>query len=102
MKKQNEKYIQKITEILKIGGRSEKTILNYTCAINRFFEYFSDVKDISKLNETDILEYLKKAYLSKGSNRNTYNMNICAIKYFYCICFKKEFSNKLLPHAKRI
>jgi site-specific recombinase XerD len=102
MKNQNENYIQKITEILRIGGRSERTILNYTCAINRFLKYFSDINDISQLNESDVLEYIKNAYLVNGSSENTYNMNIYAIKYFYCICFNKEFNNKLLPHSKRI
>ena len=84
-----------------MGGRSEKTIDNYVCAINRFFKYFED-KDVSQLKEEDIVEYIKHNYLNKNSSTYTYNMNICAIKYFYSINFRKEFNNKLLPHAKVI
>lgn len=91
--------IQKVIDTLKIGGRSEKTINNYVCAINRFLNYFKN-KDISKLNEDDVLEYIKHNYLSKNCTANTYNMNISAIKYFYCINYNKEFNSKLLPHAK--
>lgn len=93
--------IQKVINTLKIGARSEKTILNYVHAIIRFLKYFSD-EDISILTEDDILEYIKNCYLSKSCSGNTYNMNICAIKYFYSINFNKEFNKKLLPHAKLI
>ena len=58
------------------------------------------VIDISKFSETEIIEYIKHKYLDKLCSVNTYNMNICAIKYFYVINFNKEFNNKLLPHAK--
>ena len=36
--------LQKVIDTLKIGGRSEKTIDNYVCAINRFFSYFKNEK----------------------------------------------------------
>lgn len=100
MPNERKEQLQKVIDTLRMGARSEKTISNYVHAIDRFFKYF-DSKDISKLNESDIVEYIKKNYLSKKCSTNTYNMNICAIKYFYSINFNKEFNNKLLPHAKR-
>ena len=84
---------------LRIGGRSEKTILNYSCAIKRFYSFF-EKKDISKLKEEDILKYIQKKYLNKSCSANTYNMNICAIKYFYSINFNIKLNDKLLPHSK--
>lgn len=93
------KQIQKVIDTLNMGGRSEKTIKNYVYAIHRFLLHFQD-KDISKFSETEIIEYIKHKYLDKSYSVNTYNMNICAIKYFYVINFNKEFNNKLLPHAK--
>lgn len=95
------KQVKKVIDTLRMGGRSEKTIDNYVCAVNRFLVYFGN-KDISKLDEDDIVEYVKHNYLNKKCSTNTYNMNICAIKYFYSINFKKEFNNKLLPRAKVI
>lgn len=91
--------IQKVIDILTMGGRSKKTIDNYVCAISRFLDYFED-KDISKLNESDVIEYIKNNYLNKQCAANTYNMNISAIKYFYSVNYNKELNNKLLPHAK--
>lgn len=93
--------IQKVIDTLIMGGRSKKTIENYVCAINRFLDYFEN-KDISKLNESDVIEYIKNNYLNKQCATNTYNMNISAIKYFYSINYNKELNNKLLPHAKLI
>lgn len=93
------KQIQKVIDILKIGGNSDNTIENYVSAINRFIAYFHD-KDIAKLNEDDILEYVKRNFLDKSRAGSTYNLNICAIKYFYAINFNKQFNNKLLPRAK--
>ena len=99
MKNQRKKLLQKMENTLRIGGRSEKTILNYSCAINRFYDFF-EKKDISKLNEEDILDYIKKKYLDKSCSANTYNMNIAAIKYFYSVNFGIELNDKLLPHSK--
>ena len=93
--------IQKVIDTLTMGGRSKKTIENYVCAINRFLDYFEN-KDISKLNESDVIEYIKNSYLNKQCATNTYNMNISAIKYFYSINYNKELNNKLLPHAKLV
>lgn len=91
--------VQKVIDTLNFGGRSDKTILNYVCAINRFLKYFK-YKNIEKLNESDIFEYIRQKYFDNSSSANTYNMNICAIKYFYSINFNKDLSSKLLPHAK--
>lgn len=99
MPNERKEQLQKVIDTLRIGGRSEKTISNYVHAINRFFEYFKN-EDISKFNEDDIIEYIKQNYLSKSCAGSTYNMNICAIKYFYSVNFNKEFNSKLLPHAK--
>lgn len=99
MNNQRKKLLQKMEDTLKIGGKSEKTILNYSCAIKRFYTFF-EKKDISKLNEEDILEYIKKNYLNKACSSNTYNMNICAIKYFYSVNFNIDLNSKLLPHSK--
>lgn len=99
MPDETKEKVNKVIDTLRIGGRSEKTILNYVHAIIRFLKYFQN-EDISAFTEDDILEYIKNCYLSKSCSGNTYNMNICAIKYFYSINFNKEFNKKLLPHAK--
>lgn len=91
--------VQKVIDTLKFGGRSDKTILNYVYAIIRFLKYFK-YNNIEKLNESDIIEYIRKKYLNKSSATNTYNMNVSAIKYFYSVNFNRTFNNKLLPHAK--
>lgn len=99
MPDKTKEQIQKVIDTLKIGGRSDKTIQNYVYAIHRFLKYFED-KDISTLNESDILQYAKCRYFDNNCAGNTYNMNLSAIKFFYSINFNKNFNNKLLPHAK--
>ena len=99
MPNERKEQLQKVIDTLRIGGRSEKTIENYVHAINRFLKYFQD-EQIGQLTEKDILEYIKQNYLSNKCVANTYNMNICAIKYFYSINFNKEFNSKLLPYSK--
>jgi len=92
--------IQKVIDTLRMGGRSENTIENYVCSINRFLKYFEN-EDISKFKEENIADYIKQNYLNMQCSVDTYNMNVSAIKYFYVINFRKEFNNKLLPRAKR-
>lgn len=99
MTEKEREQTQRVIDTLKIGGKSEKTIANYVCAINRFLKYF-EKKNIQELNEIDIIEYLKHNYLNKNCATTTYNMNISAIKFFYSVNFNKEFNSKLLPHAK--
>ena len=101
MPNERKEQLQKVINTLRIGGRSEKTVSNYVHAINRFLMYFEN-EDISKFNENEIIKYIKQNYLTKSCAGSTYNMNICAIKYFYSVNFNKEFNSKLLPHAKLI
>lgn len=93
------KHIKRMVDTLKLGRRSEKTILNYSHAIARFLNYFKN-KDISLITEDDIVEYLMNNYINKNYSATTYNMNISAIKYFFSVNFNKDFNSKLLPHAK--
>ena len=82
--------IQKVIDTLTMGGRSKKTIENYVCAINRFLNYFEN-KDISKLNESDVIEYIKNNYLNKQCATNTYNMNIRAtVSYTHLDVYKRQ------------
>lgn len=98
---QKNEQILKVVETLTLAGRSEKTINNYVHAINRFLIYFNG-KDIATLDESNIVEYLKCNYLNKSCSASTYNLNVCAIKYFYEINFNKLFNNKLLPRTKLV
>ena len=94
------KLIQKVVDTLRMGGRSETTIASYVSAISRFLKKFEN-EDISNFNEDIIMDYIKHNFIDKQCCVDTYNVNICAIKYFYIVNFGKEFNNKLLPRAKR-
>lgn len=98
---QRKKQLQKVIDILKIGGRSQHTIDNYECAITRFLLFFAN-ETISKLTEDDILKYMKKEYLRNHCSGNTYNLNLSAINFFYSVNFNKKFNRKLLPKTKLV
>lgn len=84
------KNMQKVKDILLLRKCSDRTISNYLSYINRFKNYYKR-KDLEKLNEDDILEYLKKNFINIGCS---------AIKYYYLVNFNKNFSNVLLPQTK--
>ncbi len=98
--KNKKKWINMIKENLELGGRSELTIRNYTYAITHFLNCYSNKKDISKFREKQLIDYFKKYYLNMGAKETTYNFNLSAIKYFYCICFNVTLNDRLLPKAK--
>ena len=50
--------LQKVKDLLLLRKCSNRTISNYLSCINRFKNYYKR-KDLEKLNEDDILEYLK-------------------------------------------
>ena len=95
-----EKWLNKIENTMKIGGRSKRTFDNYKSHIKRFLNYYDNSIDIEKLNEEDILSYLKVKYLDLNISENTLNMAECAICYLFSICFDKILNKKKLPCCK--
>ena len=91
--------LQKVKVLLLLRQCSDRTVSNYLSCINRFKNYYKR-KDLEKLNEDDILEYLKKNFINIGCSAATINVNRAAIKYYYLVNFNKEFSNVLLPQTK--
>ena len=93
------KDLQKVKDLLLLRKCSNRTVSNYLSCINRFKNYYKR-KDLEKLNEDDILEYLKKNFINIGCSAATININRAAIKYYYLVNFNKNFSNVLLPQTK--
>ena len=91
--------LQKVKDLLLLRKCSNRTISNYLSCINRFKNYYRR-KDLKRLNEDDILEYLKKNFINIGCSAATINVNRAAIKYYYLVNFNKSFSNVLLPQTK--
>lgn len=91
--------LQKVKNLLILRNCSQRTISNYLSCINRFKQFYKR-KNLENLNESDILEYLKKNFINIGCSAATINVNRAAIKYYYLINFNKEFSNVLLPQTK--
>ena len=91
--------LQKVKNLLLLRKCSDRAVSNYLSCINRFKNYYKR-KDLKKLNEDDILEYLKKNFINIGCSAATINVNRAAIKYYYLVNFNKNFSNILLPQTK--
>ena len=94
------KWLNKIEDTLKIGGRSKRTFDNYKSHIKRFFEYYDESTDITKFNEDDILNYLKSNYLDLNRCENTLNMAECSICFLFSVCFDKNLNKRKLPSCK--
>ena len=93
-------WLKKCEETLELGGRSETTIRGYIYAINHFLNSYGSKTKISNFDENKIIEYMKKEYINKNCSENTYNYNLSIIKFFYSVCFNKEFSKRTLPKSK--
>ena len=78
------KDLQKVKDLLLLRKCSDRTVSNYLSCINRFKNYYKR-KDLEKLNEDDILEYLKKNFINIGCSAATINVNRAAIKYYYLV-----------------
>ena len=93
-------WLKKCEETLRMGGRNEVTIKNYTYAIIRFLNRYDEKTNISKLTIDDIIKYFKKDFIDKGLSAATYNVNLAAVRFFYLICFERSISKVLLPNSK--
>ena len=94
-------WLEKVNNIMKIGGKSDITFNNYKCHINRFLNFYPIDTDFKNVNEDDILEFIKEQYLKLNRANDTINIAICAIKFLYSICFRIELNKKLLPYIKK-
>lgn len=91
--------LQKVKDLLKTRGCSDRTATNYISCLNRFKKYF-DGKELKDLKEKDILDYLKVNFIDLGFSAASINVNRAAIKYYYLVNFNIDFNNTLLPSCK--
>ena len=91
--------LQKVKDLLKTRGCSERTINNYLSCLNRFKQYYNG-KELKNLKEEDILDYLKVNFIDLDFAAASVNVNRAAIKYYYLVNFNIDFSNVLLPSCK--
>lgn len=95
-------WVEKVENILKLGGKSKGTFNNYKSHIKRFLNYFDKDTDFINILEDDILKYINEKYLTPNLMADTINVAICSIKFLYSVCFKIELNSKLLPSVKKI
>ncbi len=96
-KKNQEKWIHLIQTNLKLRGRSEKTFINYKCALNCFFKYYDENTNFKNLSEEQIVPYLNDTFIKTNRSKNSYNLSVASIRLFYLVCMRKTLSNILLP-----
>lgn len=99
-KENRKKWVEKVRKTMKIANYSLKTYQDYRGKINHFLNYYPEDTIIKKLKEDDIAEYLIKNFINLNRAKDTLNLSICAIRYFYSVCFDKELSRKKLPNSK--
>ena len=93
-------WIEKVHENLALRGRSEKTYINYKCALIKFLNYYDENIVIKKLKEEDIIRFLNDEYIKPNKSKNSYNLCIASIRLFYLVCFGKTLNRLLLPSCK--
>lgn len=93
-------WIDEVHQNLILRGRSEKTFINYKCALYKFFNFYDTNTNIKKLKEKDIIIFLNKEYIVTNKCKNTYNLAVCSIKLFYLVCFNISLNRILLPTCK--
>ena len=99
-KENQEMWIEKVHENLKLRGRSEKTFTNYKSVLLRFFKFYSSNTNIEKLKEQDIINFLNKEYIIPNKCKLSYNLAISSIRLFYLVCFNNSLNRILLPTSK--
>ncbi len=98
--KNKKKWVEKVKYTLKLGGRSDKTFINYRSHINKFLNYYDENVEINKLSEEKIIDYIKKEYIDLNRCAASLNVGICSIRFLYSVCFNKKLNKDLLPSTK--
>ena len=92
-------FSEKMKEDMMIRGISPRTQKAYLAYVRRFVKYFMISPD--KLNKEDIRKY--QVYLTKGKDISwTYfNLQVCALKFFYKYTIKKNWVIEHVTFQKR-
>lgn len=98
--KRIKELIRKTRENLRLAGRSDETIKNYSYALSSFFKNCDYKGKLSSFTEENFMDYINKEFIKKHKSSNTYNLYIAAIKKMFIVCYKKKFINELIPIAK--
>lgn len=98
--KNQKKWVEKVRYTLELGGKSTRTYENYKSHINRFLYFFDANIEIDKLSEDDIVDYLKKQYISLNRCAATLNVGIYSIRFLYSVCFNRKLNKDILPASK--
>lgn len=99
-KKNQEKWVEKVKYTLELGGKSNKTFVNYKSHITRFLNFYNEETEINKITEDNIVDYFKKNYIDLNRCANSLNVGICSIRFFYSVCFNRNLNKDLLPSTK--
>lgn len=97
-----EKWLEKVENTMKIGGKSNRTFENYKSHINRYLKSFDVDVNIENIIEEDIADYFLNNYIKLERSASSLNVGICSIRYFYSVCFRKALNKHLLPSSKVI
>lgn len=95
----NEEIIKHMEEDMTFRGLSERTQKSYIWRVSRYMK-FHEGKDIEKLTEDDIrdfLKYLVEECKNKRRDVNTYNS---AIRFMYVTTLNKVLNLKRIPLFK--
>lgn len=95
----NEEIIKHMEEDMRFRGLSERTQKSYIWRVSRYMKFYEG-KDIEKLTEDDIrdfLKYLVEECKNKRRDVNTYNS---AIRFMYGTTLNKVLNLKRIPLFK--
>lgn len=98
--KNKQKWVEKVKYTLELGGKSEKTFINYKSHIKRFLDYYEEDEEINKLSEDRIVDYFRKQYIDLNRCAASLNVGICSIRFLYSVCFNRQLNKDLLPSTK--
>lgn len=98
----SEILLKKFKNELNIMGYSQKTIDTYLIYLNMFYKYVN--KDLDKINDDDVINFLSYLKTEKKVGSATLNLVLSAIKHFYIEFLKSNIviNIKLPKKAKKI
>lgn len=96
------KWLEKVENTMKIGGKSKRTLANYNSHINRFFDNFASNINIKNLDEEEITEFFLNNYIKLNLSASSLNVGIYSVRYLYSVCFRRKLNKQLLPTSKVI
>jgi site-specific recombinase XerD len=92
-------YLKRLEDDIRLRGYSERTLRSYVSSVRYLLEYTA--RSVTDLTEEDVRGYQMYLLDEKKLSRNTVNLYIAGIRFFFAVTLNRNMNYLQMPRVKK-